>query len=362
MRRVEATSPPLSTPFAGRGKRWGCAALLAKVSIIAIASVATSSLTLAQSVPKSIRFWIGGGAGGGLDLYGRAIGPFIERALPGGPTITMQNLGGNGQQAIQAMNTSAPKDGSVFASVPPGPIQEPMMGAGVATYDLRDFRWIGAPARQAQVCFVLATSPVRTLEDASRRDVTLAVTSPLGSQAALANLVNAMLGTKLKPIPGYAGGGEVMLAIERGEVDGTCSSTSQLRTSRPQWVEERKLRVLIATSESDDPDFPGAPKLSSLLKSDADRQSLKFFQSTDSVLYPMFLPPATPEPIVAAYRAAFKAAAASPEYRAQAARAGQIVSPIEGADIEAVMKGMYATPPEIVARVRAVTQGRAEAR
>ena len=304
---------------------------------------------------KQIKFWIGGGAGGGLDLYSRAIGPFIEKALPGGPSIVMQNLGGNGQQAIQAMNTSAPRDGSVFASVPPGPIQEPMMGSGVAAYDLRDFRWIGAPTRQNQVCFVLKSSPVRSLDDAKARDVTLAVTSPLGSQALVAGLVNSMLGTRLKPVSGYAGGGEVMLAIERGEVDGTCSSTSQLRASRPQWVADKSLRVLVGTSEINDPDFADAPIFSSMLTKEADRQTLKFFQSTDSLLYPLFLPPATPAPVVAAFRAAFSAAAASPDYRTTAARLGQTIAPVNGEDIEATMRAMYATSPEIVAQVRALT-------
>lgn len=307
---------------------------------------------------KQIRFWIGGGVGGGLDLYSRLIGPFIEKALPGGPTVVLQNLGGNGQQAIQAMNSSAPKDGTVFASVPPGPIQEPMMGAGLASYDLRQFNWIGAPTRQTQICFVLATSKIKSLDDAKGRDVTLAVTSPLGSQALVAGLINSMLSTRLRPIAGYAGGGEVMLAIERGEVDGTCSSTSQIRTSRPEWVTMRSLQVLVGTSDVKDPDFTDAPSLSSMLTREEDQKTLRFFQSTDSFLYPMFLPPGTSAPVVAAFRAAFTAAAADPEYRKAAARMGQTILPVTGESIDAAMEAMYSTPSVIVDRVRALTVGK----
>jgi tripartite-type tricarboxylate transporter receptor subunit TctC len=327
--------------------------------VLTVAGVLIAATTAAQAEftlkDKTVNIIVSGGVGGGVDAYARVLLPYLAKYLPGEPTMVVQNLpGGGGIQGVQRLYNVAAPDGTAIATTPAGPIKEPLMGSGKAIYDLRRFQWVGSLAFEDTVCLVWHTSPVKSLADATTRQVSLSATGAASNSTLGPLLLNDLLGTKFKPISGYDGG-TAMLAVERGEVDGRCTTLNSVRTGQPRWIREKLIRVLVSVSSIKDPDFPDAPQAMALLKSDADRQALSFFQAADDIQNPWFMPPGTPPQAVAAYRKAFEAAVKDPAYLADAEKRTQTITPRRGEEVEARIRSMYATPPEVIERVKRAT-------
>jgi tripartite-type tricarboxylate transporter receptor subunit TctC len=305
---------------------------------------------------KTVTLYAALGVGGGGDTMARTLIPYFQKNLPGEPTIVVRNMpGGGGIQGVQYLYNVAPHDGTAFGLTPGGPIKEPLMGnSGKATYDLRKFHWIGSLGAEDSVCAVWHTSPIKSLQDARTTEVRLAATGTASNSALVPLLVNDLAGTRLKPISGYDGGTS-LLAVERGEMDGRCMSIASLRATRPNWLSEHLVRFLFVTSDSDDPDLKGVPAISAQLKTDADRQALKFFEMPDEIQDPFMLPPGVPAATVAAFRKAFDATVRNPAYLDDATRHKQSIVPHSGEQVQATIQAMYDTPRDVVERVKRAT-------
>ena len=304
---------------------------------------------------KTVTVIVAGGVGGGLDAYARIFLPYLSKALPGEPTMVVQNLpGGGGVQGVQRLYNVSAKDGTAIGTTPAGPIKEPLMGSGQVNYDLRQFGWIGSLTNEDTVCLVWHTSTVMSLEDARKREVPISATGAASNSTIGPLLLNDLLGTKFKPISGYDGGTS-MLAVERGEVEGRCTTLNSMRTAQPHWLTDKLIRVLVVVSSVDDPEFANVPRAKDLLKSDAERKAFDFFQAPDEIQNPYMLPPGTPADILALYRKAFDAVVKDPAYLAEAAKRKQNVVPQTGDFVQKTIAAMYATSPEVIERVKQAT-------
>jgi tripartite-type tricarboxylate transporter receptor subunit TctC len=304
---------------------------------------------------KTVSVLVSGGVGGGLDAYARIFLPYLSKQLPGEPAMVVQNLpGGGGVQGVQRLYNVSAKDGTSIGTTPAGPIKEPLMGSGQVNYDLRQFGWFGSLTNEDTVCLVWHTSPIKSLEDARKREVPISATGAASNSTIGPLLLNDLLGTKFKPISGYDGGTS-MLAVERGEVDGRCTTLNSLRTAQPHWLTDKLVRLLLVVSNVDDPEFANVPRVRDLLKSDVERKAFDFFLASDDIQNPYMLPPGTPPDVLALYRKAFDMAVKDPTYLAEAEKRKQKVVPQTGDYVQKIIASMYATPPEVIERVKQAT-------
>lgn len=305
---------------------------------------------------KTVTVFVAGGVGGGVDTFARTLLPYLAKNLPGDPAMVVSNMpGAGGIQAVQHLYNVAAKDGTAIGTTNAGPVSEPLIGTVKVNYDMRRFRWIGSLAKGDTVCLVWHDSPIKSLADAKAREVTFSATGATSAPTRSALLMNALLGTKFRPIAGYDGGTS-LLAIERREVDGTCLTLGSLRTTRPQWLRDKQVRLLVQVSLTADPDYPDVPRAADLLTSDEERAMLEFFLLPYEFQNPFMLPPGAPDDMLAAYRKAFDAAVKDPAYLAEAAQRRQTVRPRTGQDVEALVAKMFATPQPIIARTVAATE------
>lgn len=327
------------------------AALAVAATVLAVSDDACA----ADLRDKTVTVYVAGGVGGGVDAYARTLMPYLAKYLPGQPTMVASNMpGAGGIQAVQYLYNVAPHDGTAIGTTNAGPVAEPLIGAHKVEYDLRKFAWIGSLAKGDTVCAAWAASGIRTLDDAKTREVTIAATGATSAPTRSALLMDDLLHTRFRPIAGY-NGGTALLALERGEVDGICMTLGSLRTTRPQWLAEKKLNILVQVSLTADPDFPEAPRTYDLLESADDKAMLEFFLLTYEFQNPFYLPPGAAPDMVAAYRGAFDKAMADPAYQADAKKRRQIIRPRDGAEVEALVKKMFATPKAIIDRTIAAT-------
>jgi len=300
---------------------------------------------------KTVALFTVTGPGGGVGNFGRPLMPYLSKYLPGKPTIIMQNMvGGGGIQAAQHLYNVTPKDGTAIGLFNPGPLSQPFLTTNKYQYDIQKFNWIGSLSTAATSCFVSGTSAIKTIDDVKVREIAISTTGAGSGGTNVANLINGLLGTKFKTIPGYNGTAETLLAVERGEVDGTCNSFSSLKASGN--LANNKFRFLIqATVGKKDPEFPDVPSLIEIVSTEADRQAIALLLTPYEVQYPFLLPPDVAADVTAAYRKAFDAAVIDPGYVADTKRLQQDISPHTGAEVAALIDRMASTPTEVKERV-----------
>ena len=307
---------------------------------------------------KTINLIIGTSAGNDYDFRGRLIARHLGKHIPGQPTIVPRNMpGGGGVQAANWIANIAPRDGTVVHMIMANMMASQAMGLPGVEFDTRKFQWIGNTSSTPNVVAAWHTSGVRTIEDVRKRE--LVVGAPMGTAGALYPvLMNALAGTKFRLGTGYPGGNEVSLAMERGEVDGRGSNSwAAWKSTKPEWVRDHKLNILVQIGLKRAPDLPDVPLMLELATNDADRKLLEFISAETEVARSLVTTPGTPSDRVEALRRAFDAMIKDPEFLAEAAKSDMDISPATGEESQKIADAIVNTPPEIAARARAMLEG-----
>lgn len=147
---------------------------------------------------------------------------------------------------------------------------------------------------------------------------------------------------------GYGGGNDVTVAIERGEVQGRCGwSWSSLTATRPTWVAEKKVSLLLQLALAKHEDLPDVPLATDLAKTDEQKQILKLFFARQVMGRPFLAPPGIPAERTQALRKAFMDTMHDPDFLADARKSRLDIDPVPGEKLDALMREMYQTPPDI---------------
>jgi tripartite-type tricarboxylate transporter receptor subunit TctC len=309
---------------------------------------------------KTLRIFVGYGPGTGYDVYARLLGRHIGKHLPGQPAIVIQNMPGAASLTMtNYLYNVAPRDGTAIGLPARGLFIEPLFGNDNAKFEARKYTWIGSMSRDTALCFSWHTSGIKTIQDAMKREVLVGSSGVNGSSHQMPMLVNAFLGTKFKPLLGYVDSAGVGLAMEREELEGYCSFTwGSIKSARPKWIEEKLINILLQLTVRKNRELPHIPMASDLTKDEAARQAFGFVFADQEMGRPVTGPPDVPADRVAALRQAFDASMKDPELLADAARMAIDIDPIDGTAVEDVLARIYATPKEVIERVKAIYAGR----
>ena len=109
------------------------------------------------------------------------------------------------------------------------------------------------------------------------------------------NVYKNVFNANLKLASGYQGTAAIMLAMERGELDGVCGiDWTTLKAQRPHWIKQKQINVLAQTAFRKDPDLPHVPLIMELTKDSEKLQILKLFVSSHELARPFAAPPGHP--------------------------------------------------------------------
>ena len=307
----------------------------------------------AQSLAaKNVTMIIGSGTGGGTDLWGRVVARHIGKHLPGNPTVVPQNMpGAGGLNAANYIYNTAPKNGTVLgfivSSIPLGPLT----GAAGARFDPLKLTWVGTPTTQTYVCFAMARAQVKTFQDLLANELIVG-TSGVGSGSYIyPKALNGLLGTKFKLVSGFPIASNVLLALERNEVDGVCLSLEGLVTLRPDWIAGKKVNVLFQGGARPKSELKGVPFIVDLARTPEEKQAIEFLYAGNNLGRPFIAPPDMPAEIVKMLRDAFNATMRDPQFLADAERQKLDVAPEDGEYVATLIKKIYATPKSVVDKV-----------
>ena len=305
---------------------------------------------------KTISIVVGFGAGGGYDLYARLLSRYLGKHIPGKPTIVVQNMdGAGGVRAANHVYAVAPKDGTVIAGVNQGAAMFQLLGGKGAQYDPAKFNWLGSMAYSNNTVYVWHASGVASIEDAKKREISMAGSGVISDANIYPAVLNALVGTKFKVINGYAGTNESNLALERGEMDGRGGGAySSLVSTRPQWLRDKSINILAQIGFDKEPDLPNVPLLLDLVKNDEDRQIASLVTLPVAIGYNYWLAPDVPADRLRILREAFAETMKDPELIAEAKSQSFEIRPKTGAELEAMVKKAAAIPEPILKRAASI--------
>ena len=298
---------------------------------------------------KSISLVVGFAVGGGYDLYARHLARHIGKHIPGKPAILPQNMAGAGSlRAANFIYTAAPKDGTAFGTFSRTTGINPLLESG-ATFDGTKFTWLGSVTDDTSLCITWHTSPVKTWKDFIEKPVTLGGQGPSSEPDIFARLYKNVFGAPIKLVAGYPGTNEIMLAMERGEVDGLCGlSWSTIKGRHAAWLKDKKINLLVQAAFKKEPEIGDVPLVMEQTKDAEKLQILKLILAAQEMARPFAAPPGIPDDRKAALIAAFDATMKDPEYLAEAKRLNMDVAPVSAAALDRLLAELYATPKNVV--------------
>lgn len=305
---------------------------------------------------KNLQLIIGSNVGGGYDFYGRLVGRYIGKYIPGKPNVIVSNMAGaGGNTAAAYVYAVAPRDGSVIAASSSGSLLDALIGdKTIVRYDPLKFNFVGSANSEVSICIIRKDAAVQTFEDAFEKE--LLIGSSGGTTRDFPTALNRVLGTKLKLISGYPGTREIMLAMEKGEVQGLCGiGYTSTVSQRPDWLKpDSPMRTLVQETSRSSPylNSLGVPLAIDYTKSAEQRQILDVIYAQLLFTRPFMMAPDAPIERVEAIRSAFSQALADPELITEGARQNLIIDAMSGAELESRIRSLYQQPTEIIEKVR----------
>ncbi len=233
-----------------------------------------------------------------------------------------------------------------------------MIGQGDA-FDAQKFNWIGSANNEVSVCVAMRQSGITKFEDLLAKNLTVGGTGASADTGQFPRVLNSVLGTHFKIVEGYPGGNDVTLAMERGEVQGRCGwSWSSVKSTHKSWIEDKRMIILVQLSLAKHPELPDVPPVMDFAKTEEQRQILKMMFARNVMGRPYLAPPNVPPDRLAALRDAFTATMTDKDFLAEANKTDLEINPVSGADVEKLVKEIYAAPADIVATAKAAAAGK----
>ncbi|MFM1815880.1 MAG: hypothetical protein RLZ98_2575 [Pseudomonadota bacterium] len=324
-------------------------------SAVAMSAVCISATTPATAedfyAGKTLTMIIGSGSGGGYDRYGRVVGRYLVKHIPGSPTLVPRNMPGAGSlKAAEYLFNLAPKDGTTVGIVQPGALVEPLFSTKKFRFNPPEYEYVGSANSGTRLCVTFHTSKVKTFEDALKTEATMGGNAPGSATTDYALMLNNLAGTKFKVVNGYDSTSKIVLAMERGELDGVCGfDTASFASQRPDWYGTKLSHMIIQVGLNPDPDLEkySVPSIWKYV-SGRNREVAELILAQQEFHRTFLTPPGTPAAQLAILRTAFDAAMKDPEFRAEAKRTKLDIAPKTGQFVDTLIKKMYRSPKDLV--------------
>jgi tripartite-type tricarboxylate transporter receptor subunit TctC len=304
---------------------------------------------------KTIELDVGTGVGGGYDANARLVARNLGRFIPGNPTIIVNNMpGGGGIRAANILYNSSPRDGLVIGTFSNAMITEPLLGTGQAMFEPVKFTWIGSASREDGICVATDSSGIGSWSDLLHKELIVGTAGPGTTTYMYPIMLKNMFGAKFKPVSGYPDGGQIELALERGEVQSICQTYSSMKVEHPDWLRDHLVHPLVALGLGRIPDFPDLPSVMEFAIDTEQQQVLKVILAPTLAGRPFVAPPDIPPDRTAALRKAFTAMTQDDRFLDEARRSKMDVEPASDRQIDALVKEIYVLPANVIAETKRI--------
>ncbi|HSK30821.1 MAG TPA: tripartite tricarboxylate transporter substrate-binding protein [Candidatus Limnocylindria bacterium] len=325
-----------------------------KLLIFAAATwIATAGFSDAEDFykGKSIRVIVGGSAGGGFDIYTRAMARHMGKHIPGNPGLIVENMTGAGTLiAAKYLHSSAKPDGLSFGMFNGALILSGALGNKSIDFDMRQLEYLGVPVQDSTVCALRKESGVSNMEQwfAAKTPVKLGGLSPGNSTSDVARIIAAALNVPVQLVEGYKGTNEIRMAADAGELHGSCWAWETLKVAWSKAIPAGEVVPVLQVTAKKIPELPSVPMALDLAKSDEARQLLKFGAIDPAAIVRVYVTtPRTPKDRLQILRNAFAKTLTDPEFVAEAKKATLDINPLSGDEVRKIVDDLFKLSPEM---------------
>jgi len=306
---------------------------------------------------KTVNVVVGFGAGGGADTFGRLLARHLGAGIPDNPSVIVLNMpGAGGFKAVNHVYNVAPKDGTYIILTASAHATAPAMGNKAARWDMFKLQWLGNLTRESASCVASGTSGIKSVMEGNTRQIIFGASGKSATSAIQPRVLANLVGLKLKVIAGYRGTASQRLAMEKGELDATCSFWASLALGpQKKEVDSGKLVPIVQFGSKPHPVFRGAPLAYDLAKTEEDRKVMRFVYGPAEISRPFAVAPGVPADQVATLRDAFWKTATSASLQGEAKKLRLIVDPMTWQDTLAAFRESLDVPQKIVDRAKWAT-------
>jgi tripartite-type tricarboxylate transporter receptor subunit TctC len=337
----------------GAGLKPAAAVAIAAVSIFLLGPDAQAQSPDSFFARKAITIAIGYTAGGSYDLYGRLVARHLGKHIPGHPAVVAQNMPGAGSlKAANYIYEVAPRDGTTLGVVVESIALEQALANPAAQYDAGKFSYVGRVATSNNIFMQWHTSGVQSIEDSKRMESSLAGTGPGSIAETVPRLLNALAGTRFKLVSGYPASNEAMLAMERGEVEGASSSWAAVSVGKKDWLQQRKIKIILQTAPERAREIPNAPALPEIGSSADDKQVYQLYASGSAIGRTVLGPPAIPSDRLRILRDGFNAMVKDSEFIADIHKLSVELDPLTGEAVQSLIIRTLNVPQAVRERAK----------
>lgn len=306
---------------------------------------------------KSVTINIGFGAGGGYDTYARVLARHYGQHIAGNPTVIPRNMPGSG--ALRAANyvyTAAKKDGTEMALVGASTLMEPLFGNDKALFDATNFTWIGSMSQDIAFCGIWKSAGIKTMDEwiKSGRELTFGATGPAAITAQHPKVISAISGAKAKVLTGYKGTKDVNLAMQRGEVDGSCGLfVSSIQAQYQRFVDAGDMHLVIQGGPASTNVFGKVPSLIDFAKTDTEKKVVEVHFGQLLLGRPFIGTPDIPADRAKALQDGFLAALKDPKLLADAEKTKISIDPVSADQALNLLKSFGNYPKSAIEAAKA---------
>ena len=306
---------------------------------------------------KTVELNIGYPPGGSNDVYARLLSAHLGKHLPGNPNVVARNMPGAGSfLAANHMASVAPKDGTSIAICAPTIALDEMLATPGVRFKTAQLNWIGRISPLINVIMISKRSPVKTVADAQKAEVTLSGTGVGSTVSIYPTVMNNMFGTKYKIIMGYKGSNEAMLALDRGEVEGHSTAWEALKTAHPSWKPDGEVTLPVQFALTRNPELPDVPTALEFARTPEEKSVLEAILNATEVGTAFFTAPGVPPERVTMLRRAFDATMQDPEFKADVEKLRVSLEPMSGEELQKLVGRVSDLPAGVIEQVRKVYQ------
>lgn len=300
---------------------------------------------------KTVQLIVGHGAGGGFDVYSRAIARHLGKYIPGKPSIIVDNMpGAGGLVAASHIYSRAPRDGTVIANIIGGIARSQLLGHQGVQFDASKFIYLGAPNSENSVLIMTRASAITRFEqllEPGGKVLTLGDAGAATTNHTASLLTREVLGANVKVVSGYKTTAAVELAMDQDEVAGQYNDWSSNKARTLAKFESGEWLLIGQLTDKPLAGLPrqNVPMILTFAKNDEQRELLRSGIVVPNLFTrPYFLPPGVPTNRVAALRSAFVKTMADKEFLAEADRVKLDINPTGAAELQKLITDYLAMP------------------
>src|SRR5688500_13159185 len=311
-----------------------------------IAALAAAPAVAQYYAGKTVTIVVGYKTGGGYDATARILARHLPKYLPGKPSVIVQNMpGANSIIAANHVYSVAKPDGLTIGTFNRNLVLAQLTNVSGVKFDMTRFAWIGSAASESTVLAIRSDLPYKSFEELRKggKTVVIGATGPGANTYDFPLLLKELLGANLKIVSGYSSSSDIMLAIERKEVDGRAGSFSSIRP-----FIDRKLVRPVVRARAVEPGIEQLPVDESLAPNPRAKAIMSLRSAPEVIGRPYVMHPSTPAEHLKTMREAFANAIKDQELVAEAKKAKMELEYVPGDEAVKVMKEVLSQPKDVV--------------